>query len=67
MAVLLELSGANMFRVRSYQNGSRLIGSLSQDLGELVASGEIFELKGIIIYVRVLHMQHSLLQISFSR
>ena len=47
MAVLLELSGANMFRVRSYQNGSRLIGSLSQDLGELVASGELFDLKGI--------------------
>ena len=47
MAVLLELSGANMFRTRSYQNGSRLIGSLSQDLGELVASGEIFDLKGI--------------------
>ena len=36
-----------MFRTRSYQNGSRLIGSLSQDLGELVASGEIFDLKGI--------------------
>ena len=47
MAVLLELSGANMFRVRSYQNGSRFNWSLSQDLGELVASGEIFELKGI--------------------
>ena len=47
MAVLLELSGANMFRTRSYQNGSRLIGSLSQDLGELVASGELFNLKGI--------------------
>jgi DNA polymerase (family 10) len=47
MAILLELSGANMFRTRSYQNGSRLIGSLSQDLGELVASGELFELKGI--------------------
>ena len=47
MAVLLELSGANMFRTRSYQNGSRIIGSLSQDLGELVASGELFELKGI--------------------
>ena len=43
----LELSGANMFRTRSYQNASRLIGSLSQDLGELVASGEIFNLKGI--------------------
>ena len=47
MAVLLELSGANMFRARSYQNASRLVGSLSQDLGELVASGEIFNLKGI--------------------
>jgi DNA polymerase (family 10) len=47
MAILLELSGANMFRTRSYQNGSRLIGSISQDLGELVASGELFELKGI--------------------
>ena len=47
MAVLLELSGANMFRTRSYQNASRLVGSLSQDLGELVASGEIFNLKGI--------------------
>ena len=47
MAVLLELSGANMFRTRSYQNASRLIGSLSQDLGELVASKEIFNLKGI--------------------
>ncbi len=47
MAVLLELSGANIFRTRSYQNASRLIGSLSQDLAELVASGEIFNLKGI--------------------
>tara|TARA_B100001113_G_scaffold52683_1_gene38685 strand:- start:743 stop:2671 length:1929 start_codon:yes stop_codon:yes gene_type:complete len=47
MAVLLELSGANMFRTRSYQNASRLIGSLSQDLGELVASGDIYDLKGI--------------------
>lgn len=36
-----------MFRTRSYQNASRLIGSLSQDLGELVASGEIYDLKGI--------------------
>lgn len=36
-----------MFRTRSYQNASRLIGSLSQDVGELVASGEIYDLKGI--------------------
>ena len=36
-----------MFRVRSYQNASRMLGSLTEDLGELVASGEIFDLKGI--------------------
>lgn len=47
VAVLLELQGANMFRVRSYQNASRMLGSLTEDLGELVASGEIFDLKGI--------------------
>jgi DNA polymerase (family 10) len=47
VAVLLELQGANMFRVRSYQNASRMLGSLTEDLGELVASGEIFDMKGI--------------------
>ena len=47
MAILLELGGAVVFRTRSYQNASRLIGSLSQDLGELVETKEIFNLKGI--------------------
>jgi len=47
VAVLLELNGANPFRTRSYQNGSRIIGALTQDLGELVASGSIFDIKGI--------------------
>ena len=47
VAVLLELNGANPFRTRSYQNGSRIIGALTQDLGELVSSGEIFDIKGI--------------------
>ena len=47
VAVLLELQGANVFRVRSYQNASRMLGSLTEDLGELVASGEIFNMKGI--------------------
>ena len=36
-----------MFRVRSYQNASRMLGSLTEDLGELVASGEIYDMKGI--------------------
>lgn len=47
MAILLELGGAVVFRTRSYQNASRLIGSLSQDLGDLVETKEIFNLKGI--------------------
>jgi len=47
MGVLLELQGANVFRVRSYQNASRLLGSLTEDIGELVASGDIYNMKGI--------------------
>ena len=47
VAVLLELQGANVFRVRSYQNASRMLGSITEDFGELVASGDIFDLKGI--------------------
>jgi len=47
VGVLLELQGANPFRIRSYANGSRMLGSLTADLGELVASGELIEVKGI--------------------
>ena len=47
VAVLLELNGANVFRVRSYQNASRMLGGLTEDLGELVATGRLFEMKGI--------------------
>ena len=47
VAVLLELNGANVFRVRSYQNASRMLGGLTDDLGELVASGRLLEIKGI--------------------
>ena len=36
-----------MFRVRSYQNASRMLGSLTEDLGELVATGRLLEMKGI--------------------
>ncbi len=47
VAVLLELNGANVFRVRSYQNASRMLGGLTEDLGELVATGRLFDMKGI--------------------
>ena len=36
-----------MFRLRSYQNASRTLGGITEDLGELVATGQLFEIKGI--------------------
>ena len=47
VAVLLELQGANVFRLRSYQNASRTLGGITEDLCELVATGKIFDIKGI--------------------
>ena len=51
IGVLLELSGANPFRTRSYFNGSRTISTLNEDLGEIVASGRLMELNPKIYVV----------------
>ena len=47
VGVLLELDGANIFRIRSYQNGSRTLGTMSQDLWDLVQRKELINIKGI--------------------
>jgi len=48
MADLLEIQGANRFRVRSYRDASRTVSSLSADLADLVERGEdLTELSGI--------------------
>ncbi len=47
MAVLLELKGENPFKVRAYENASRILEGLSDDLETLVNSGEITKIKGI--------------------
>jgi len=47
IGVILELKGENPFKIRAYYNGARIIESLSQNLDELVNSGEIGNLKGI--------------------
>jgi DNA polymerase (family 10) len=47
IGTLLELKGENPFKVRAYQNAARLIGGLQQDLGELVQTGRLVELKCI--------------------
>ena len=47
VATLLKLTDANPFRIRAYENGSRTIASLEQDLWELSKSGKMTEVKGI--------------------
>jgi len=47
IAILLELSGANGFRVRAYQNGSRALSSMEEDLFTIVSENRIVEIKGI--------------------
>ncbi|MBC8437832.1 MAG: hypothetical protein H8D82_01020 [Euryarchaeota archaeon] len=47
VAILLKLKDANPFRIRAYENGSRTIASLEQDLWELSQSGEMTKVKGI--------------------
>ena len=42
---LLELKGENPFKVRAYQNGARALGTLEEDLDELIASGELAKVK----------------------
>ena len=47
VGVLLELKGANPFRVRSYQNASRTLGGLEEDLWTVTSEGRLTEVKGI--------------------
>jgi len=47
IGTLLDLKGENPFKVRAYHNAARLISGLQQDLGALVESGRLRELKGI--------------------
>ncbi|MGV3527014.1 MAG: DNA polymerase/3'-5' exonuclease PolX [Candidatus Sericytochromatia bacterium] len=47
MALLLELDGANPFKVRAYTNGVRALESLDSDLASLIESGKLDTVKGI--------------------
>ncbi len=47
MASILDILGENPFKVRSYENAARVIDGLTGDLGEMVASGELLDVKGI--------------------
>jgi DNA polymerase (family 10) len=47
MAEMLEISGANQFKVRAYENGARAVMEYPGDLAEAVASGALRKVTGI--------------------
>jgi len=48
IADLLEIQGANPFRMRAYRNAARVVGELSQEISRLLEKGEdLTELPGI--------------------
>ncbi len=44
---LLEIQGENSFKVRAYENAARTLEQLDKELSDVVASGELGELRGI--------------------
>ena len=40
IADVLEIGGANPFRIRAYRNAARLIGSLGREVTDMVLAGE---------------------------
>ena len=48
LADLLEIEGANPFRIRAYRNAARVINNLSENISELIANDEeLTQLPGI--------------------
>ncbi len=47
MANIFEILGDNPFKIRSYRNAARALDNLPRDLGEMLSSGELIEVKGI--------------------
>src|SRR5438309_12051012 len=47
IATLLSLKGENDFKIRAYQNASRLIAQLEGDLKTMIADGSLAEVRGI--------------------
>lgn len=47
IAVLLDLRGENPFKIRAYQTGARVLESLEEDLGKIIAEDRLSSIKGI--------------------
>lgn len=44
---VLEIKGENPFKIRAYYNAARVMGGLTEDIGELIKQNKLIELKGI--------------------
>jgi DNA polymerase (family X) len=61
VADLLDIEGANPFRVRAYRRAARLIGELPRNINEMLAeSQQLDDLPGIAS--RALHRWHRLVR-----
>lgn len=47
IAALLEITGANTFKVRAYENASRIVPGLGEDLPGLIEGAELQKVRGI--------------------
>ena len=47
MADILEIKGENPFKINAYRKASRILGDLTQDIGEIAAAGGLKEVPGI--------------------
>ena len=47
MADILEFKGENPFKINAYRKASRILGDLTQDIGEIAAAGGLKEVPGI--------------------
>jgi DNA polymerase (family 10) len=47
IAVLLELKGDNPFKIRAYSGGARILETMEEDLGEVIAEERLGTIKGI--------------------
>jgi len=47
MAVVLELTGANTFKVRAYAKAARILYDMRENVGDIIDSGELTSIEGI--------------------
>lgn len=47
IAMFMELTGENQFKIRAYSAGARILENLTEDLGELIDSGKLADIPGL--------------------